>query len=301
MTGSSEMPPDRNDGLPIGPKRVNSSLLSAVAEEKRRRLQEKRSLINLTKVLEKVNRCYQQKIAPSEKEWPSSNDFHAIEKAITDLDPKRGKSRYTHPRWRYLVGRVDKQYPELLLQDRLGRFLDAAIKGVPLKSMMPKATSTLLDSINSNEGGERDGERATKLASGKKAFSIYRGEEPTGKYAEEILELCDSKFRELNYRLLRKGKTIPEDDRRFVEYAAALEVVRSHREFFKKHGRWTYSLIDFLDWSGYARQKGERSALELIKLFRVEDSVANEERRRKDRERQRKSRKNRKEKCKREM
>ncbi len=193
----------------------------------------------------KFRDCVTSPREPSDKEWPTSKDYRDLMTLVSKLDPRGTDRKKHHPRWKYSVSAVDKEYSDLLIRDVIERFLLRAkgILSVHGLEDPPVTIKVLLDYMDAKSGTVRHF-KTTKLAK-----EISNGEKQAdGKHVGQLLDLCSDSFRALCSGELNSPDHIPKKWKPFVEYAAANEIMREHKEYLKHHYRWLADLGEFVSW-----------------------------------------------------
>lgn len=206
---------------------------------------------DLRKTLEKLKICVSQLKTPMDPEWPNSEDFLTLRWAILILDPKSDSRSRHHPRWKQSVAAVDKAFRDLFVRKRIERFLKRAQTILDAPDWVPPTIELMISKAGSHPNKDHKFEKTAMVAK-----AITSGDEQaTGKHVAALLSLCSDKFRSLCKAELSSPDHIPAKWKPFVEYSAAIEIMREHRAYNQHYynqdyGRQLIGLGEFLAWLG---------------------------------------------------
>ena len=184
---------------------------------------------------------------------------------------------------------MDNEFSELLIRDWITRFVQRAQSILDVPDWVPPSIRPFLADMEATPKNEMI------LKQAKHAKAVATGAEtPSGNDVAALLDLCSDKFRDLHRSELSAPDQMPTKWKPFVEYAAALEIVREHRAYVRRHFKWLGSLGEFLGWLENPEFVGFQEKIEgLVSFFDPNElrekkkREANRERKQRQRERER--------------
>jgi len=204
-----------------------------------------KDFVELHGLLLRLDKCVKNQISPGSNDWPTGKHYRAIIKLVQRLDPKSKTRRKHHPFWKMPVACVDNAYGDLLLRDRVQRFVEFAEDRVPKKKDIPPISERLFREFRLNVKSSKPEPKTPEIWVDLRR-TLDGSRQPTGDRAQDFLKLSSRKFQKLFGEASRGAKSFPKDCWPIIEYAAALDAAKAHQNFASENLRWLNEIGHFL-------------------------------------------------------
>jgi len=231
------------------------------AEKVRRR----DALAQVHTVLEKMKQCVEHRLGPDADTWPTGDDYRQLVRNVVGvLDPKAGKRRYPNARWNYAFAAIDNANKSLLLKKRIKRFAIRAAEIV--EEIDPADVPNSIAAVIAYDFESPTEVQKEAIELFRRALHLTVGKViADGSRAVDFFDHCPAAFRAIYPSERIDG--VPQRCRPLAEYAAAAEITRVHRAYFRDQFKWLSNLGEFISELGSKDFAPLQERIALLTLF----------------------------------